>query len=146
MTPELFFKLINLVSAIGWILILIVSRFWKQADKFLICVVFALLAVAYSYFNFAHIGEAGGAAGFATFEGVTKIFANPWLINAAWAHIVGADLIIGMLIKNNAAKHGLHYGIVVVLLLITIVFTPLGLLLYLLVRWIKTKQYFESLC
>lgn len=139
------FNLMNVVSAIGWILILIISRFWKGADKFLVGIVVALLAATYSYLNFAHIGEAGGMVGFSTFEGVTKIFSNPWLIDAAWAHIVGIDLIIGMLIKNNAAKHSMPYGLVVIILLITIVFTPLGLLLYLLARWIKTKQYFESI-
>jgi hypothetical protein len=146
MTPSMFFSLINVISTIGWILILIVSRFWKAADTFLVCIIVALLAAAYSYFNFAHIGEAGGIAGFSTFEGVTKIFSNPWLIDAAWAHIVGIDLVIGMLIKNNAAKHNIHYGIVVIILLITIVFAPLGLLLYLLVRLVKTKQYFENIC
>ena len=146
MTPPMFFTLINIVSAVGWLLILIISRFWKGADTFLVCIVVAILAVAYSYFNFAHIGEAGGPAGFSTFEGVTKIFSNPWLIDAAWAHIVGIDLITGMLIKNNAAKHGMSYGLVVIIMLVTIVFTPLGLLLYLLIRWTKTKQYFESIC
>jgi hypothetical protein len=146
MTPSMFFTLINIFSAAGWILILIISRLWKGADTLLVCVVVAILAVAYSYFNFAHIGEAGGIAGFSTFEGVTKIFSNPWLIDAAWAHIVGVDLIIGMLIKNNATKHGIHYGLVFIILLVTIVFTPLGLLLYLLARWIKTRQYFENIC
>jgi len=145
MTPSMFFTLINIVSAAGWILILIISRFWKGADIFLVCIVVAILAAVYSWFNFAHIGEAGGIAGFSTFEGVTKIFSNPWLIDAAWAHIVGIDLIIGMLIKNNAAKNGMPYGLVVIILLVTIVFTPLGLLLYLLTRWIKTKRYFESI-
>jgi hypothetical protein len=145
MTPPMFFTLLNIVSAIGWILILIISRFWKGADTFLVCIVVAMLALGYSYVNFAHIVDAGGPAGFSTYEGVSKIFSNPWLIDAAWAHIVSIDLIIGMLIKNNAAKHGMPYGLVVIILLVTIVFTPLGLLLYLLVRWIKTKQYFESI-
>jgi hypothetical protein len=55
MTPETFFTLINIAAAVGWILILVISRFWKGADAFLVCVVFAILAVAYSWFNFAHI-------------------------------------------------------------------------------------------
>ena len=145
MTPSMFFIVINIVSAVGWILILIVSRFWKAADKFLVCVIVALLAATYSYFNFAHISEAGGIAGFSTFEGVIKIFSNLWLIDAAWAHIVGIDLVIGMLIKNDATKHGMPYGLVVILLLVTIVFTPLGLLLYLLTRGIKTRHYLENI-
>ncbi len=146
MTPDMFFTLLNILSTIGWILILIISRLWKAADKFLVCIIVVMLALAYSYFNFGHIGEAGGIAGFSSFEGVTQIFSNPWLIDAAWAHIVGVDLVIGMLIKNNAAKHGIHYGLVIIILLVTIVFAPLGFLLYLLVRWIKTRHYFENIC
>jgi hypothetical protein len=145
MAPSSLFTVINIVSTIGWVLIIIISRLWKAADNLLVCIIVALLAVAYSYLNFAHINEAGGIAGFSTFEGVTKIFSNPWLIDCAWAHIVGIDLILGMLIKNNAAKHNIHYGVVIIVLLITIVFAPLGLLLYLLVRWIKTRRYFENI-
>ena len=145
MTPPQFFTLMNILSAMGWLLILIISRFWKGADALLVCIVVALLAATYTWLNFSHINEAGGPAEFSSFEGVTKIFSNPWLIDAAWAHIVGIDLILGMLIKNDAAKHGMPYGWVVIVLLITIVFAPLGLLLYLLARWIKTKQYFEGI-
>ena len=47
--------------------------------------------------------------------------------------------------KNNAAKNGNHYGIVVPILLVTIMLAPLGFVLYQLVRWIKTKQYFGSI-
>jgi hypothetical protein len=137
--------LINIIAAIGWISLIALSPFWKSADKFLIGIIVCLLAFVYSYLNFTHIGESGGPAGFSTFEGVSKIFSNPWLIDAAWAHIIAFDLVVAMLIRNNAAKHGIHYGIVVVVLLITIVFAPLGLLVYLLVRWIKTKSFFTSL-
>jgi hypothetical protein len=108
-------------------------------------VIVTLLGIFYSYFNFAHIGEVGGPASFASFDGVIKVFSNPWLINAGWAHIMAFDLMIGIWIKNNAAKNGIHFWIVIPILLVTIMLAPLGFVLYQLVRWIKTKQYFGSI-
>ena len=108
-------------------------------------VIVVLLGLLYSYFNFGHINDGGGPTSFMTFEGVQKVFGNPWLINAGWAHIMAFDLVIGIWIKNNAAKNGIHYGIVVPILLITKMLAPLGFVLYQLVRWIKTKQYFGSI-
>jgi hypothetical protein len=147
MTPSSFFNFINIIAAVGWISIIVLSRFWRSTDKFVIGILVCLLAVSYSYLNIAHLGDVGSPAHFSSFfRVVDKIMINPWLMDAAWAHIVAFDLVIAILIKNNAAKHGINYGIVIIILLITIVFAPLGLLLYLLVRWIKTKQYFTALC
>ena len=145
MSPESFFLMMNVIAGIGWLDVIVLSRFWNFADKFVIGIVVSLLAVLYTYFNFGHITEVGGPASFMTFDGVIKVFSNPWLINAGWAHIMAFDLMVGIWIKNNAAKNGISYWIVVLILLVTIMLAPLGLLLYQLVRWIKTKQFFGSL-
>ena len=145
MSAESFFLLMNFIAGIGWLSLIIFSPFWKFTDKFVIGILVVLLCILYSYFNFGHIGEVGGPSSFMTFDGVKKVFSNPWLINAGWAHIMAFDLMVGIWIKNNAAKNGIHYWIVVPILLITIMLAPLGFALYQLVRWIKTKQYFTSL-
>lgn len=145
MSAESFFLLMNVIAGIGWLALLILSRFWKFTDQFVIGIVVSLLALLYCYFNFGHITEAGGPTSFLTFGGVIKVFSNPWLINAGWAHIMAFDLMGGIWIKNNAAKNGISYWIVVPVLLVTIMLAPLGLLLYQLVRWIKTKQFFGSI-
>jgi Domain of unknown function (DUF4281) len=145
MSPEIFFKLMNAIAGIGWLGIIVLSRFWTFADKFVIGIVVSLLAILYAYFNFGHIGEVGGFTSFLSFDGVQKVFSNPWLINAGWAHIMAFDLMVGIWIKNNAAKNGIPYWIVIFILLVTIMVAPLGLLIYQLVRWIKTKQFFGSL-
>ncbi len=145
MSAESFFILMNVIAGIGWLSLIILSRFWALHDKFVIGVVVVLLSILYIYFNFGHIAEAGGPASFLTLEGVQKVFSNPWLINAGWAHIMAFDLMVGVWIKNNAAKNGIHYGIVVPILVITIMLAPLGLFIYHLVRWMKTKRYFDSI-
>jgi hypothetical protein len=145
MSAESFFLLMNIIAGIGWLALIILSPFWKFTDKFVIGIVIMLLSILYSYFNFGHVAEVGGPASFMTFAGVTKVFANPWLINAGWAHIMAFDLMVGIWIKNNAAKNGIPFWIVIPIFLITIMLAPLALLLYQLIRWIKTKQYFASL-
>ncbi len=145
MSAETFFLIMNIMAGIGWLSLIILSPYWKFTDKFVIGIIVTLLGVLYSYFNFGHIGEVGGPASFATFEGVKKVFGNEWLINAGWAHIMAFDLMVGIWIKNNAAKNGIHFWIVIPILLVTIMLAPLGFVLYQLARWIKTKQYFGSI-
>ncbi len=145
MSAELIFTLLNIISAIGWVALIVFSPYWKFTDKFLIGIIVTMLAAVYSYLNFSYIGNVGGMTSFLTFDGVNKVLANPWLINAAWAHILAFDLMIGIWIKNNAAANGIPYWIVVIILVLTIMLGPLGLLLYQLIRWLKTKQYFATI-
>jgi hypothetical protein len=100
------------------------------------------MAIVYTYLNFGHIGSEGGPTAFMTFDGVMRIFSNPYLVVAGWAHILSLDLVVGMWIRHNAAKCGMKYWVVVLILLLTIAFTPLGLFVYLMLRWAKTKQFF----
>ena len=145
MSAESFFLMMNVIAGIGWLTLIVLSRSWKFTDKFVIGIVVMLLSILYSYFNFGHINEVGGPTSFMTFDGVMKVFSNPWLINAGWAHIMAFDLMVGIWIKNNAAKNGISYWIVVPILLLSIVFAPLAFAVYQLVRWVKTKQYFASI-
>ena len=57
MSPESFFLLMNVIAGIGWLAIIILSRFWKFTDQFVIGIVVSLLALLYTYFNFGHIGD-----------------------------------------------------------------------------------------
>ena len=145
MSAESFFLMMNIITGIGWLSLIILSPFWKFTDKFVIGIVITLLAILYTYFNFGHIAEAGGPASFMTFEGVMKVFSNPWLINAGWAHIMAFDLLAGIWMKNNAAKNGIRFWILIPVFLVTIMLAPLGFLIYQLIRLIKTKQYFASI-
>ena len=145
MSAESFFLIMNVIAGIGWLVLIIFSPSWKFTDKFVIGIIVTVLSLLYSYFNFGHISEVGGPASFMTFSGVMKVFSNPWLINAGWAHIMAFDLMVGVWIKNNAVKNGVSYWIVVPILLLTIMLAPLAFALYQLVRWIKTKQYFATI-
>ncbi len=142
MTPENIFSIASSVALIGWI-ILIVLPFWRSSDKFIIGVIITLFAIVYtglifSSFHFSDIQK------FNSLEGVEDLFHSKLLLTAGWVHYLAFDLMTGLFIRNNALKYGISHWLVIPCLLLTFMLGPIGLLLFLLIRFIISKQYFAD--
>lgn len=142
MSPDTIFSLCSNLAMAGWI-ILIFLPFWFHSDKFLVGIFIALLAIVYAWlvldsFHFEDMKK------FGSLQGVMELFGNPVVVTAGWVHYLAFDLMVGVFIKRNSVKHNISHWLVVPCLLLTFMFGPVGLLLYLLIRWIKTRQYFAS--
>ena len=81
---------------------------------------------------------------FGSLNGVMELFTDKTAVTAGWVHYLAFDLLTGIWIKKNAQKYNIHHLILIPCLLLTFMLGPIGLLLYLLVRSIKTKQYFAA--
>jgi Domain of unknown function (DUF4281) len=141
MTPDTIFQLSNNVAFAGWLILLIASPFWLEADKFLIGIVITLLCLVYAWlifgnFHFSDINKFGSP------DGVMELFTSKAVVTAGWVHYLAFDLMTGIWIKRNSLRYGIPHGLVIPCLLLTFMFGPIGLLLYLLIRSIKKKQYF----
>ena len=143
MTPETVFQITCGIAAVGWIILLFVSPFWMRYDKFLIGVVIALLAISYTWINFSNF-DPGLLKKFSSLDGVAEIFQNRFLLTAAWIHILAFDLLVAVWIKKNSVKHGIGHLLIIPAMFFTCMLGPLGFLIYLLTRWIKTKNYFAE--
>jgi len=122
---------------------MLVSPFWKQYDQVLIGLLIALLAFTY----FVLILKSFSAADFSAFgsiEGIQQLFRNPFALTAGWIHYLAFDLFVGIWIKKNADYHGIHHLLVLPCLFFTFMLGPVGLLLYLFIRWIKTGTYWNE--
>jgi hypothetical protein len=73
-----------------------------------------------------------------------ELFKNRTLVTAGWVHYLAFDLLTGIFIRKNAQKHGINHWLIVPCLLFTFMLGPIGLLLYLLLRWVITKNYFAN--
>jgi hypothetical protein len=73
-----------------------------------------------------------------------ELFQNKTLVTAGWVHYLAFDLMTGIWIKRNSLKFGIPHVFIIPCLLFTFMLGPVGLLLYLLIRVVKTKQYFSS--
>jgi hypothetical protein len=143
MTPDALFKAANGFSAIGWFVLIVLSPFWKNFDKFIIGFVVMLLALLYTYLNFSNFSM-DILKNFGSLEGVGILFQNKDLLLAGWVHILAIDLLMVTWMKKNAQHYDMKHWIVLPAMIISCPFGPLGFLVYLLTRWIKTRKYADE--
>ena len=142
MTPDKVFQICNAIAMIGWIF-LIVLPMWNASDKFIIGIIVTLFAIIYTYYIAANL-SAIDLKSFGSLKGVTALFTNPLAVLIGWVHYLAFDLMVGIWIKRNSLKNGISHWLIIPCLLLTFMFGPVGLLLYLLIRFAKTRNYFSA--
>ena len=143
MSPDSIFQTCNTIAMVGWIVLLTISPFWSGFDKFLIGIIITLFAIVYAWLIF-QVFTPGDFEKFSSLNGVMDLFTDKTAVTAGWVHYLAFDLLTGIWIKKNAQKYNIHHLILIPCLLLTFMLGPIGFLLYLLVRSIKTKQYFAA--
>jgi hypothetical protein len=141
MSPDHIFSLCNSIALIGWLILLIASPFWKQTDKFLVGIVVTLLSIIYVW-CISQSFNAGDMEKFSTLDGVMSLFTSKMAVTAGWVHYLAFDMMTGIWIKNNSLKHGIKHAVIIPSLILTFMLGPTGLLLYLIIRAGKSRQYF----
>ena len=128
MTPDQLFGIVGKIPLPGWLLLLFLPR-WRYTMPVVrgFCVV--ALAAFYSYLIVAHFGD--GKGGFGSLRDVALLFENRWALLAGWVHYLAFDLFVGAWMTEDAQKRGISHWFVVPCLPLTLMFGPMGLLLYL---------------
>lgn len=142
MTPDIVFQICNTIAMIGWIILIILPT-WYSSDKFIIGIIVILFAIIYTYYIVTNL-SAIDIKSFGSLKGVTALFTNPLAVLIGWVHYLAFDLMVGSWIKKNSQKYGISHWLIIPCLLLTFMFGPIGLLLYLLIRLVKTKKYFSD--
>ena len=142
MTPDQLFKLASNLAMAGWI-ILLFAPFWKHRTRYVLGIAVMLLSVLYAALIFT-VADADTLRNFGSLDGVSKLFTNKTMLLAGWVHYLAFDLFVGVYIANNAKVHGINHWLTTPTLVLTFLFGPVGLLLYTLLRTIKTRRYFND--
>ena len=141
MSADSVFQVCSSIAMLGWIVLLLLSPFWGGFDKLLIGVVIVLFAIVYAWLIFQVFTPADFQK-FGSLNGVMELFTNKIAVTAGWVHYLAFDLMVGIWEKKNSLKYNIPHVLIVPCLLLTFMLGPIGLLLYILIRFIKTKQYF----
>ena len=138
MKPETIFQICNSITPIGWVLLLVAPR-WRWTKQIILSALLPLLlGLVYLTLIVVYFGEAEG--NFNSLEGVMKLFDSPFTVVAGWVHYLAFDLFIGTWEVTNGQKLGIPHLLLVPCLILTFLFGPIGLLLYFVIRAIRTKQ------
>lgn len=128
MTAEQLFSILNVITMAAWLLLIFLPRLrWTTAVVPVL--VPSLLGVVYVILVAATFMRSEG--GFSSLAGVRALFENPWLLLAGWTHYLAFDLFIGGWEVRDAQRRGIPHLLVVPALILTFLFGPAGLLLYL---------------
>jgi uncharacterized protein YneF (UPF0154 family) len=128
MTADQIFSAANAVALLGWVVLaaaVILKRPFlrDQIAGRAFPLAFAALYTALIIFFF---GQAEG--GFSTLADVQKLFTSSWVVVAGWVHYLAFDLFVGTWIARRVMEEGLPRLTLIVLLPLTFMFGPMGLL------------------
>jgi len=137
-SPEAVFSMASAAVLPGWLLLVLAPR-WRWTARLVSAVLIpGLLAVLYAAIIAARWGGAEG--GFSSLADVQKLFADPWILLAGWIHYLVFDLFIGAWEVRDAGRLGIPHLLVAPCLVLTFLFGPVGLLLYGIVRAVRTRR------
>ena len=137
MTAEQLFSALNLMAVAAWLALVLLPRV-RWTSTLLPVVMPSVLAVLYVVLVAATLARSEG--GFSSLAGVRALFDNPWALLAGWTHYLAFDLFIGGWEVRDAQRRGVRHLLIVPALVLTFLFGPAGLLLYLATRWVAAGK------
>jgi hypothetical protein len=137
MSADALFSSLNLLAGVGWLILIVGGRVDRVATLIAGALVPLLLGAVYTALILTRF--AGAEGGFSSIGEVRALFANDWLLLAGWVHYLAFDLFIGSWEVRDARKHGIPHLAVIPCLILTFLFGPVGLLLYMLLRMYRTR-------
>ena len=130
MRPDQIFSICNAIVLPGWFTLIFVPR-WRWTQRIAAFFLPLLLALVYLFLIATNFRPGQGGR---TLAEAAQLFANPHLLLACWIHYLVFDLFIGAWEVRDAIRYQIPAIIRWPCLLLTLMFGPIGLLSYLLLR------------
>lgn len=145
MPLEMLFKAANYTVIPFWLLLVAAPR-WNWTQRLVHApVVLLLLTPIYAYMLFGYAVPPKDM-NFQTLYGVMVGFSAPHIVVAAWIHLLVFDLFVGAWEVRDAQRRDVPHWLVIPCLLATLMIGPVGLLLYVLIRFFSKRvlEYDEA--
>jgi hypothetical protein len=139
MTATDVFSLVNLIAMPMWLLMIVLPK-WK-ATRFLVDykLVPLLLSLIYAWYIGLSL-QGGPAMDFGSLEAVMGLFTAENAVLAGWVHYLAFDLLVGMWMLDQNRTLNIHPLIMAPCLIGAFMFGPIGFLLFMLVKTLKTQR------
>ena len=125
----------------GWLLLVVFPN-WLWTTRLITSLLIpAILGLVYFGIFAAQAQVMPEGGGFGSAAEVAILFSNPYLLTAGWIHYLAFDLFVGSWEVRDSKQHGINHFVVIPCLLLTFLLGPTGLVLYLIVRTVKTKRF-----
>ena len=136
------FSICNIVILLGWILLIFLPN-WKYTQAIILNGLLVLFASIYAFMILKDIGNFNPDS-FSTLANVKALFQNDNAVAAGWIHYLAFDLFVGTYIVRKSKQIGLSRVLYTFALPFTFMFGPMGYLLFVIFKTIKTKSLYEN--
>ncbi len=136
------FSICNQVILLGWILLIFLPN-WKYTQTIILNGLIVLFAAIYAFIILKDIGNFNPES-FSSLANVKTLFQNDDAVAAGWIHYLAFDLFVGAYIVKKSKEIGLSRILYTITLPFTFMFGPLGYLLFVIFKTIKTKTLNET--
>lgn len=133
MTLNSMYWLVNLWALTGWALLLLYAVLPARVVLFAgICMP---LGLSLAYLGAVCLALPYFSGGFGSLDALAGLYGHPQAVLAGWVHYLAFDLFLGGWQVRKAQAARLPVALVIPCLLLTMVFGPVGLLLFYALRW-----------
>jgi hypothetical protein len=130
------FQISNAIALLAWCAIVALPH-WHLLDRVVFYSVVCLLCIIYCYLIFAarSLDTQKPSGSFTSLAGVVALFKTPRIVLAGWVHFLAFDLVLALMIRSDAAVHGIPHAALIPVYLLTLLLGPAGVLVYMALRW-----------
>jgi Domain of unknown function (DUF4281) len=143
MSDEQLFRLANACVMPAWLLLAVAPR-WLWTRRLVHSALYPIvLGIVYTVgLLLSGPGSDASAegAGLSSLAGIYAAFSNPRTLLVAWVHYLVFDLFVGAWQARDALRRGIPHWVLVPCLFLTLMAGPMGLLAYLAIRFLRTRN------
>lgn len=133
------FLLCNYGVLPAWLLLAVAPR-WEWTQRLVHAVWIPLLLGVVYLLAFLTNPDTPPGGGFGTLSGVMALFTSPHVALAGWVHYLVFDLFVGAWEVRDAQRKGIAHAWLLPCLFFTLMLGPIGLLLYLVLRYALRRE------
>jgi len=139
MDLETLFAIASRIALAGWVVLLFYR--WKPIPVTIISALTIplILSIGYTGMLVSSFGSES-QGGFDTLANVALLFENKGALLAGWVHYLAFDLLVGFWIMKRGTEENMPYWLVLPCLPLTLMFGPVGFLLFQIIRFVRSRM------
>ena len=141
-SPSTIFSICNSVIFFGWLLLLILPT-WKYTQAVILNGLLVVFSIVYTYLLLQDFDQLS-IDSFSTLAKLKLLFQSDTAVAAGWVHYLVFDLFVGAYIVRKSIQIGLSRWVYSFILPFAFMCGPIGYLLFVIIKLIQTKSFYES--
>lgn len=140
MNMDTIFQLSNLIVMPFWLLMIFLPK-WSWTRRIIGSIwIVVPIALLYAFFVVPNVPSFIGDLANPSLDQISELLGTPEGATIGWAHFLAFDLFVGRWAYLDSRERGINVWVASIALFFTLMFGPLGLLIYLAARGIGSMR------